>query len=80
MLSPYRVGKFSLKLKNVDVFISIVGMILFSRKLETVHMTYEKVFSPLVHVCISVSLIFAYRRPVQLFPNVFYFSASYISG
>lgn len=77
MLLPYRVGNFSVNLKKV--FISIVRMIPFSRKLEILYIIYEKLFSPLVHMCLAVSLIFAYRRPVQVFPNVFYFSDSYIS-
>lgn len=71
---PLHRGIFSLNLTKVDVFISFVRMTLFSRKLETVYKIHEKVFSPLVHVCISVSLIFAYRRPVQVFPDTFYFS------
>lgn len=70
---PLHSGIFSLNLTKVDIFISIVHMSLFSGKLETVYKIHEKVFSPLVHVCVSVSLIFAYRRPVQVFPDVFYF-------
>lgn len=73
MLSPYRVGKFSLNLKKVDVSTSIVHVILFSRKLETVYMMYKKVFSPLGHVCISVSLIFAYGGLYRFSPMSFTF-------
>lgn len=46
-------------------------MILFSIKLETVYVMYEKVIGLLVCVYMSVSLIFAYRRPVQVSPVVF---------
>lgn len=53
-------------------------MIMFSRKLENVYVMYEKAFSSLVCVCIYL-LIFAYKRPIQVSPHVFYFSISCIN-
>lgn len=46
-------------------------MILFSRKLETVYVMYEKVISSCV--CVPVPLILAYRRPVQVSLDILLF-------
>lgn len=51
-------------------------MVLFSIKLITAYVMFEKVLNPLVCVCVSVSLIFAYRRPLVFFPKVFNFFIS----